>query len=571
MPTTNNGHVLIYHQDKLKALPTVQAAYTPGEWLRGVDLDDAAQAGLSAHAAYLAVAWVRRCLELRANALSAMPYAVLSRAGDTVDWPFTGDLKRLLWLTEGAMCIYGRAYWFRKRQGRRVLYHRWLVPSSIQESYQTDGTPLFERTINGQKQTYTPQDITYFWEPALDVEAGPGLGCVETALAAAGLSYNMNEFASNFFRQGALPGVLLTVESNISDSEKARLEKWWKKMVQGVKRAWDSVAISAQIKPVVLGYPVDQLAMPELTAIVRQQIATAMGVPQTMLEDAASYATAGEHRQSFYQDTVVPRCKLLEAVINEQVLEPIGYRLEFREQELDLFQEDEEQRSASLVHLTTAGVPLLLAMQMLGYDLPDGITYKQLEAKLEARRQEVAAQMQPKPEAETPEGEGDKGEGVVDEGEKGPDTRALAKDLAMQDIEKWQRKALKRLKAGQCAGCGFESEWIPDSYKEAVTPLLEAAHTPADVRAAFKAAAGVVVQWQEILPVPEEVAITQTDIENALKLWDKLMPEYAGMLDAEVVDTAEVLPEDEAYTEQPAPDGNAATEPSEQAAQEGEA
>jgi HK97 family phage portal protein len=564
MPTTNN--VIIYHQDKLKALPTVQAAYTPGEWLRGADLDDAAQAGLSAQQAYTAVAWVRRCLELRANALSAMPYVVLNKAGDTVDWPFTGDLKRLLWLTEGAMCIYGRAYWFRKRQGRRVLYHRWLKPDSITEEYLEDGTPIFTRTVNGQPTTYTTQDIAYFWEPSLEWEAGPGVGCVETALAAAGLSYNMNEFASNFFRQGALPGVLLTIESNISDSEKARLEKWWKKMVQGVKRAWDSVAISAAIKPVVLGYPVDQLAMPELTAIVRQQIATAMGVPQTMLEDAASYATAGEHRQSFYQDTVVPRCKMLEAVINEQVLGPIGYTLEFREQELDLFQEDEEQRSASLMHLTTAGVPLPLAMQILGYDLPDGMTYDELEALLDARRPQIAPPAQPEAEAQESEGE----PGDMDEGEDRPDTRALAHDLAMQDIEKWQRKAIKRLKAGECACCGFESTWIPDSYKDAVTPMLEAAQTAADIRAAFKQAAGVVVQWQEIPPIPEEVTITQTDIEAALSYWDRIMPEYAGILDAEVVEGGEVAPEDEAYTEQPAPDGNAAIEPGE-APMEGEA
>ncbi len=565
----NNGHVILYNQNTLKAIPTNYATFSAQEWLRGVDLDEQGNVVLTAHQAYTAVAWVRRCLELRANAVSAMPYAVLNRAGEEVDWPYTGDLKRLLWLTEGAMCIYGRGYWFRKRTGRRVVYHRWLKPDSITENYAADGTPTFKRMVNGEPIFYSTQDIVYFWEPSLEWESGPGEGCVYTALGAAGLSYYMSEFASNFFRQGALPGVLLTVDGTPSQDELERLEKWWKRMVGGIKRAWDTVAIRAAVKPVVLGYPVEQLAMPELTEIVRQQIATAMGVPQTLLSDAANFATAQEHRQSFYQDTVVPRCKLLEAIINEQVLEPIGYTLEFREQELDLFQEDEEQRSASLMHLTTAGVPLPLAMQILGYDLPNGMTYDELEAMLEARRPQIAPPTQPEAEGETQEPEGEP-EDMEGEGESRPDTRALAHDLAMQDIEKWQRKALKRLKAGQCACCGFESDWIPDSYKDAVTPMLEAAQTAADVRAAFKQAAGVVVEWQEIPPVPDEVTISPDDITAALSYWDRMMPEYAGMLDAEVVDTAEVLPEDEAYTEQAAPDGNADMGPDEQAPMEGD-
>ena len=32
-------------------------------------------------------------------------------------------------------------------------------------------------------------------------------------------------------------------------------------------------------------------------------------------------------------------------------------------------------------------------------------------------------------------------------------------------------------------------------------------------------------------PVPDVVTISETDIERALKQWDKLMPDYAGMLD----------------------------------------
>ncbi len=536
------------------------AAYSLQEWLRGVDLDTQHGAKLTAHQAYLAVAWVRRCLELRANAVSSMPYAILTKGREEVDWPWPGDLRRLLWLTEGAMDVYGRAYWFRRLQRRRILNYRWLAPPSITEEYLEDGTPLFRRTYNGQSTLYTTQDVVYFWEPALDVEAGYGVGCVETALEAAGLSYCMSEFAMNFFRQGALPGVLLTVEGNPDEEELQRLETWWKRLVSGVKRAWDTVAIRSTVKPVQLGYPVDQLAMPELTQIVRQQIATAMGVPQTLLDDAASYATAVEHRLSFYQDTVVPRCRLIEGIINEQVLGPLGLKIEFREEELDIFQEDERNRASSLNSMVQAGLDLSLAMQILGYELPDGKTYEQWKQEREARQQASSAEDSAASDTTT------QSLGVREpvNAENTPlNTRALLHDLAIGDIDKWQRKALRRLKAGDGAYCEFESDWIPEVYREAVKPLLQTAQTPTQVREAFRQAAGVVVEWRDIPPVPEDVRITVEDITKALAYWDQVMPEeYSGLLNAQVEEEVTVEPgqlpsQDHGPTpEPPAPNGN---------------
>ena len=38
------------------------------------------------------------------------------------------------------------------------------------------------------------------------------------------------------------------------------------------------------------------------------------------------------------------------------------------------------------------------------------------------------------------------------------------------------------------------------------------------------------------LPMPDEVTITDGEIDDALELWDELMPDYAGLLDAEVIE-----------------------------------
>ena len=88
-----------------------------------------------------------------------------------------------------------------------------------------------------------------------------------------------------------------------------------------------------------------------------------------MLEaSAANYATADSDRQSFWRETVIPRLPKLADVLNEQLLGPLKYEIQFMPEQLDVMQADESQRAGSLLQLTQAGVPLRAAMQILGYD-----------------------------------------------------------------------------------------------------------------------------------------------------------------------------------------------------------
>lgn len=66
-----------------------------------------------------------------------------------------------------------------------------------------------------------------------------------------------------------------------------------------------------------------------------------------------------------------------------------------------------------------------------------------------------------------------------------------AEDLvtpAKADLLRWQRKALKRFKAGKGAACEFESASIGDSLKGAIAGALETAEDETAVRAAFSQA-----------------------------------------------------------------------------------
>jgi hypothetical protein len=259
------------------------------------------------------------------------------------------------------------------------------------------------------------------------------------------------------------------VDGSPSREELDRLEAWWKRFVGGVKRAWETVALRATVTPVPIGYPTDQLAMPELLLAVRQQIATAAGVPQTMLADAANYATAAEHRQSFYADTVVPEAGLIESDLNRQVFEPLGLRVVLDWQSLDIFQEDEAERGQALAQYVTAGVPLDLAMEMLGIDLPNEMKYEELKARLdeEAQRKQqdalqIAQARRPMP-GEAPPGE------------------------QREELRRWERKARKALSQGKSAAVDFDTDALTLDEQAAIRDRLGAATSEEEVKAAFAA------------------------------------------------------------------------------------
>jgi len=252
--------------------------------------DDAA---LTEHGAYQAVAWVRRCVEVRCNALSAIPVKYYRGKGSTErQWEYADLMPYLLWMSEAALQTYGAAYWLKLvNQFGFEKGYRWLLPATMKPVYdRMKGLTGFERTVNGEKEPVSLDSVLYLWTPNIAAEVGPGEGWVSSILTESGIAKYMNQFASDFFARGAMPGTLLSVEGNPSRDELDRLEQWWRRFLSGVKRAWETVAVKATVKPVVVGYPTDQLAMPELLKAVREQIAVAAGVPQTMLEDAANYA-----------------------------------------------------------------------------------------------------------------------------------------------------------------------------------------------------------------------------------------------------------------------------------------
>lgn len=432
------------------------------------------------------VPWLRRGITLRAQAVASMPFAIyrkkkeITNSGDYED-PTDGALpypKRMLWLVETSLTRYGRAYFHLEKNLVKTLNLRYFAPTSITPKIDQDkGLTHFERRLGNQTKPIPVDDMVYFWLPDEDVELGPPLWSPGfAAIEAANVLRNVDVFAATFFDRGAIKATLLTTSTGTPKTERERLKSWWQKIARGIKTAWTTEIINADaVKPVEIGEGIQSLANTSLTKEKREDIATGLGVPQTKLfSNAANYATASEDDRAFAEETTIPECEFIEETLNEQFFQRYGLTLKFQPEKLTIFQKEEQDRSGAFVNYINGGLKRSVVAEMLGLSLPNGVEYADLD---------------PDPsEAPAPPTNDDK---TNDDKTPPPSNVIEETDPTKQkatDLDKWQRKALKRLKNGLPAVCDFDSDVLPPNLQAAILGALETAKTVADVRAAFKGA-----------------------------------------------------------------------------------
>lgn len=412
--------------------------------------------------AYSYVPLIFRAVNLRCDTLTSAPVHIYK--GDReVDWPFPADITSLLWLTEAAMLLSGAAYWEKAANKVRVKDIHWINPFSMQVKLGKDeeqrDTLVFTQTTSGKPQTFREDEIVYFKEFNPSDDIAPGVSATAAALTNSRLLGFLTTFPSAFFEGGAMPSVLLGIDGLVDKDEKERVQGWFRQRVTGVRNAFRVLAIGTKdISPTTLTPPLKDLSMPDLHKQAVSNVALAFGIPETMIADAANYATAKEHRMSFWQDTIRPRGNKIATTINRQLLDAFGMRLEFGFDEIDIFQEDEERRSQAYWNYTQAGMKPSVAAQILGIDLPAGMEYSELDADI--------ANVNPE----------------IDPMEEG---RSPRKNIA-SELKRWERFVLKRVKEGKKPQREFVSTELPAALMGAIGGQLEMACDEMSVRAIFR-------------------------------------------------------------------------------------
>ena len=410
--------------------------------------------------AYSAVPMLYRAVNLRCDAISSVPFH-LYRNDTEVNWPWNQDLAQLIKETERDLLLTGASYWLKVQQGNVIKGFQKLNTQTVSVNYDGaapeptnpyNGVTFVQRLRGKQYGPWDTDQMVYFREPSMTDDIGPGTAPAYVALQSSQLAHYLERFVSHFFEGGAQPITMVNMPTEIDEAEFQRFRTDWQARFSGIVNAWRTAFIrSPDIRVTKLTPDLNTMLLPELQERVVTNISMVLGVPRTMLEaSAANYATADSDRQSFWRETVVPRLSLYTHVINDQLLLPLGYHIEFHPDELDVMQADEAARADSVLKLVQAGVPLRGAMEILGYDNVD----RALGASPEPASSAEPPPPQPKDDTEpTPDATAPAPSMPVNQSMASMTARKVEWGLLAKKIE-------RRIKAGKSPRCTFDSDVI---------------------------------------------------------------------------------------------------------------
>ena len=468
-------------------------------------------------ALYKNVAWLYRAVNLVAGAVSSIPFSI-TKAGSVIDSStdymnrvgYLPSPKRLIYLVTAALQISGKAYLWREYNALKTTGLRYILPSSVECIIDpVKGLTGFKRYAGTQSIQAGIDDIIYFWGIDPLVEIGPPLSYpAAAALKAAKVLLNVDEFAAAFFKRGAIKTTIFEAEG-INPQERESFLTWWKRRLTGIKQAFSTNIINAKnMKPIVIGEGIQELTNVQLTREEKEAIATALGIPFAILfSDAANYATAQQDWLNFLNNTALPIAELIAENLNNQLFYKQGLKFTFEPEGMDAFQEDENAKAQSLGTLVTALVSgpeeAEIAMQILGYEMSED-TRILFDALLARRKESRESVVQPAQTVQPAESEAPKVEPMVDNS----DTK--------RQLEQWQRKAIKALKAGRSADVEFVFTCPVDRYLvDDIADALSQAQTIEDVKSAFALAVDQ-PKPMDITPLVDELKATRKALEDEM-------------------------------------------------------
>ena len=280
----------------------------------------------------------------------------------------------------------------------------------------------------------------------------------------------MDKFLSNYFERGAIKATILTTKG-YNREEASKLKQWWQSFIQGNNNSWSTEVLNGDaIDTTVIGEGLESLSNTSLTTERRQNIAAAIGVPESrMWSSAANYATSQQDEKNYLLGTIIPECDLIAGVFNSKLFTAenklAGYSIDYDYESLDAFQKDTKEQAESAKILIDTGMPALMAYDKVGIDLS-----KEERAELE----KIQAEKDKKPEPVTVVNN------TITQAEQDEPVDDMTKDLT-----NWQRKATKAVKSGKSASVKFESEFIPDWMKNEISNDLLVCESAEDVKQVF--------------------------------------------------------------------------------------
>ena len=356
------------------------------------------------------VPWLAKATDMTSNAIASLPFEIVNEGGTVID--SSADWKNklggmdnpqmLISMLAASLCL-GRAYLIPTYTSKTIASLQYCAPHTVTPQINQNGLQFFDRsTDQGKVDKYYALDskdgdamhkMMYFWLPDSDVEIGPALSYpAGAALLSATLLFSMDGTIQTYSERGFVPATLLAVKGMPSPGEREKAEGWWNRFLRG----WDKTAAkimnaeAMDIKQVGAGMEQLKGAYGELTKQAIENVGTAFGIPAALFMSDMAFATEIKGLMKAWYETgaFVKIYKTIEDTFNSQLLVNYGLKLAFRPETLDVFADDEVASASAFKTYVDSGILPSVAAQMVGLEMPKGVTYLMLDAQVERKQKQ---------------------------------------------------------------------------------------------------------------------------------------------------------------------------------------
>lgn len=397
---------------------------------------------------------VYACITELSSSVPEAPMRIYSNEEEALnEHPFRLLMKRPNpWLTEFELwemtVIYlmlsGNAYWekVRNRSGQVVeiiplrpdRVH--IIPS--EENY-IEG---YEYELGGRMYKIPEQDVIHFKlpDPLNDFLGMPPL---RAGVRATSVDNEATDFVKSLLENKAIPGVVITTQSQIDEDLTKRLTKKWKQKFGGKNRGEPAfLQEGMDIKSV--GLNMQELAFPDLRTISETRICAVFGVPPILVGaktglDRSTFSNYEEARKSFWQETIFPLLRRLADVVNLKLIPEFGagnYEAKFDTTEVTALQIVENEKWGRADKAYNSGIlKLNEARAEIGKDpVDDGDVFKSEHARM-SMPPEMQTEMSNPPPAPNEQQEDEE-----DDEESNPEQRSRAPNIPALRLQKKEVK-----------------------------------------------------------------------------------------------------------------------------------
>jgi len=232
--------------------------------------------------------------------------------------------------------LTGNAYWVIYRDEQGTPIELWTLPPQYMHVVASETTIVSHYTYKrgGKVVTLPKQDVIHLLYPN-PTSQYYGAGPLQAAAYAVDTIDDVKNAQTRSMRRAMLPGLLISVDGELPESESLRLRTQLDELYSGTDKSGRALILGESMRAAPFTVSPREMDFLETTRLSREEILGIFGVPPACCGnlDKVPLASAYAALQIFEEMTLKPKARLIEDQLNQDLLEPNwpGYVLRYEE------------------------------------------------------------------------------------------------------------------------------------------------------------------------------------------------------------------------------------------------